>query len=175
MININKCIYLSQDPILCSLRLSWTLVRPVDSRFSLCVEFEFRVLIVNGIPDSLGWILDFKAQDSGFHQQRQSLAPVDIINTRERKQREQETQADPSVSNLSPRPCRYLLTVTRSSSQGSAEGRWERLERLATFDSLWVQRLLKARSRMESRTVVCYLDAIWRRLEPLERIYGRFP
>ena len=28
---------------------------------------------------------------------------------------------------------------------------------------------------MESITVVCYLDGIWRRLELLERIYGRFP
>ena len=28
---------------------------------------------------------------------------------------------------------------------------------------------------MESRTIVCYLGGIWRRLEPLERIYGRFP
>ena len=27
---------------------------------------------------------------------------------------------------------------------------------------------------MESRTIVCYLGGIWRRLEPLERIYGRF-
>ena len=78
-----------------SLRLSWTHVRPVDSGFSLCVEFGFRILIVNGIPDSSGWILDFKAQDSGFHQQRQSLFPVDIINTRERKQREQETVSHP--------------------------------------------------------------------------------
>ena len=29
--------------------------------------------------------------------------------------------------------------------------------------------------RMENRTIVCYLGRIWRRLEPLERIYGRFP
>ena len=28
---------------------------------------------------------------------------------------------------------------------------------------------------MESRTIVCYLGGIWRRLEQLERIYGRFP
>ena len=41
--------------------------------------------------------------------------------------------------------------------------------------SLSVQRRLEARSRMESRTIVCYLGGIWRRLEPLERIYGRFP
>ena len=28
---------------------------------------------------------------------------------------------------------------------------------------------------METRTIVCYLDGIWRRLEQLERISGRFP
>ena len=82
----------------------------------------------------------------------------------------------PSVSNLSLRPCRYLSTVTRSSNQGSVDGfRRERLHRLATFDSLWVERRLKAKSRMERKTIVCYLGGIWRRLEPLERIYGRFP
>ena len=77
----------------------------------------------------------------------------------------------PSVSNLSLRPCRYLSTVTRSSNQGSVDGfRRKSLQRLATFDSLSVQRRLEARSQMESRTIVCYLDRIWRRLEPLERI-----
>ena len=82
----------------------------------------------------------------------------------------------PSVSNLSLRLCRYLSTVTQSSNQGSEDGfRQEMLHRLATFDSLSVQRRLKAKSRMESRTIVCYLGGIWRRLEPLERIYGRFP
>ena len=82
----------------------------------------------------------------------------------------------PSVNNLSLRPRRYLSTVTRSSNQGSVDGfRRERLHRLATFDSLSVQRRLKAKSRMKSRTIVCYLGGIWRRLEPLERIYGRFP
>ena len=45
----------------------------------------------------------------------------------------------------------------------------------ATFHSLSVQRHLEARSRMESRTIACYLVGIWRRLEPLERIQGRFP
>ena len=86
----------------------------------------------------------------------------------------------PSVgSNLSLGPCRYLSTVRRSSNQGSVDGsRRERLQRLTTFDSLSVQVLqkhLEARSRMESRTIACFLDGIWRRLEPLERIYGRFP
>ena len=72
----------------------------------------------------------------------------------------------PSVSNLSLTPCRYLSTVTRSSSQGSVDGfRRERLQRLATFASLSVQRRLEARSRMESRTIVSYLDGI----------YGLFP
>ena len=33
---------------------------------------------------------------------------------------------------------------------------------------------LEERSRKESRTIVCYLGGIWKRLEPLERIYGRF-
>ena len=47
--------------------------------------------------------------------------------------------------------------------------RWERLQRLGTFDSLSVK------MRLEARTSVCYLGRIWRRLEPLERIYVRFP
>ena len=34
---------------------------------------------------------------------------------------------------------------------------------------------LEAKSRMESRTTVFYLGGIWRQLEPLKRIYGRFP
>ena len=51
-----------------------------------------------------------------------------------------------SVSNLSLRPCRYLSTVTQSSSQGSVDGfSWERLQRFATFDSLSVQRRLEVR------------------------------
>ena len=45
----------------------------------------------------------------------------------------------------------------------------ERLQRLATFDSLSVK------MRLDARTTVCYLSGIWRQLEPLERIYGRFP
>ena len=70
----------------------------------------------------------------------------------------------------------YLSTVTRSSSRGSVDGFIrERLKRFATFDSLSVQRCLEARKRMERRTIVCYLGGIWRRLEQLERIYGRFP
>ena len=57
---------------------------------------------------------------------------------------------------LSLRPCRYLSTVTRSSNQGSVNGfRRERLKRLATFDSLSMQRRLEAKSRVESRTIVC--------------------
>ena len=52
----------------------------------------------------------------------------------------------PSVSNLSLRPCRYLSTVTRNSSQGSVDGfSRERLQRFATFDSLSVERRLEAR------------------------------
>ena len=84
----------------------------------------------------------------------------------------------PSVSNLSLRPCRYLSTVTQSSNQGSVDGfRRERLQRLATFDSLSVQRRLEAKSLYgkQNYTIVCYLGEIWRRLEPMERIYGRFP
>ena len=77
---------------------------------------------------------------------------------------------------LSLRPRRYLSTVTRSSHQDSVDGfRRERLQTLATFDSLSVQRRLEAKSRKESRTIVCYLGGIWRRLEPLERIYRHFP
>ena len=72
--------------------------------------------------------------------------------------------------------CRYLSTVTWSSNQGSVHGfRREKLQRLATFDSLSAQMRLAARSRKESRTNVCYLSGVWSRLEPLERIYGRFP
>ena len=64
----------------------------------------------------------------------------------------------------------------RSSNQGYVDGfRWEGLQTLATFDLLSVQMRLKERSRMERRTLVCYLGGIWRRLEPLERIYSCFP
>ena len=78
----------------------------------------------------------------------------------------------PSVSNLNL----STVWVTRSSGRGSVDGfSREGLQRLATFDSLSVQTRLEERSRMESRTIVCYLGGIWRRLEPLERIYGRFP
>ena len=80
----------------------------------------------------------------------------------------------PSVNNLSYlQPC----FLARSSNQGSVDGLrrdWV-LQRLATFDSLSVQMRLEERSRMESRTIVCYLGGIWRGLEPLERIYGSFP
>ena len=48
------------------------------------------------------------------------------------------------------------------------------LQRLATFNSLSVQMRFEERPRMEGRTIVCYLGGIWRRLEPLERNYGRF-
>ena len=52
----------------------------------------------------------------------------------------------PSVGNLSLRPRRFLSTVTQSLSQGSVDGfRRERLQRFTTFDSLSVQRRLKAR------------------------------
>ena len=64
----------------------------------------------------------------------------------------------------------------RSSNQHSVDGfRWEGLQTLATFDLLVLQMRLEERSRMESRTLVCYLGRIWRRLEPLERIYSCFP
>ena len=33
----------------------------------LSVELEIRILIVSGIPDSLSWIVDSNAQDSGFN------------------------------------------------------------------------------------------------------------
>ena len=75
----------------------------------------------------------------------------------------------PSVSNLSLRPCRYLSTVKRSSNQGFVDGfRRERLQRMATFHSLSVQRRLEAKSRMKSRTILCYLGRIWRRLETVD-------
>ena len=82
----------------------------------------------------------------------------------------------PSVSNLSLRPCRYLSAVTRSSSQGSVDRyKRERLQRFATFDSLLVQKRLVARMKITNGTGNYYLGGIWRRLEQLERIYGRFP
>ena len=82
----------------------------------------------------------------------------------------------PSVSNLSLRPCRYLSAVTRSSSQGSVDRyKRERLQRFATFDSLLVQKRLVARMKITNGTKNYYLGGIWRRLEQLERIYGRFP
>ena len=82
----------------------------------------------------------------------------------------------PSVSNLSLRPCRYLSAVTRSSSQGSVDRyKWERLQRFATFDLLLVQKRLVARMKITNGTENYYLGGIWRRLEQLERIYGRFP
>ena len=71
------------------------------------------------------------------------------------------------MSNLSLKLGRYLSTVTWSSNQGSVEGfRWEGLQRLVTFDLLSVQMRLEERSRMESRTIVCYLAEFggdWRR------------
>ena len=82
----------------------------------------------------------------------------------------------PSVSNLSLRPCRYLSAVTRSSSQGSVDRyKRERLQRFATFDSLLVQKRLVAGMKITNGTENYYLGGIWRRLEQLERIYGRFP
>ena len=78
----------------------------------------------------------------------------------------------PSVSNLNV----STVWLTRSSGRVSVDGfSREGLQRLATFDSLSVQMRLEERSRMESTTIVSYLGGIWRRLEPLERIYGRFP
>ena len=68
------------------------------------------------------------------------------------------------------------FTVTWSSNKGSVDCfRREKLKRLATFDSLSVQMRLAARSRIHSRTIVCYLGGVWRPLESLERIYGGFP
>ena len=64
---------------------------------------------------------------------------------------------NPSVSNLSFTLCRYLSMVTRSSSQGSVDDFRRRTLGARDFSS------------------VCFLGGIWRRLEPLERIYGRFP
>ena len=63
-----------------------------------------------------------------------------------------------------------IVWVTRSANKASAvDGfRREGLQKL-------VQMRLEERSRMESRSIKCYLGGIWRRLEPLERIYGRFP
>ena len=44
------------------------------------------------------------------------------------------------------------------------------LQRLATFNSLSVQMRLEERSRMESKTIVCYLGGIWGELD----LSGRF-
>ena len=90
-------------------------------------------------------------------------------------------------NRLSPTPGVSMQAVSLSFN-GNAEfkprfWRWlqtGKVAELATFDlfdSLLVKMRLESRSRMESgRTTVCYLGGIWRRLEPLERIYrGRFP
>ena len=43
----------------------------VESGFwTLSVEFRFRIPIVSLIPDSLSYIPDFNAHDSGFHMQK---------------------------------------------------------------------------------------------------------
>ena len=46
--------------------------RILDSRDpdSVAVELEFRIPVVSDIPDSLSWIPDSEAQDSGFHKQK---------------------------------------------------------------------------------------------------------
>ena len=81
-----------------------------------------------------------------------------------------------TCNTLEKGPCCYLSTVTWSSNKGSVDCfRREKLKRLATFDSLSVQMRLAARSRIHSRTIVCYLGGVWRPLESLERIYGGFP
>ena len=41
----------------------------VDSEFHL-LGLGFRISIVNRIPESLSWIVDSKARDSGFHYQK---------------------------------------------------------------------------------------------------------
>ena len=41
----------------------------VDSEFHV-LELGFRISIVNRIPDSLSWIADSKARNSGFHYQK---------------------------------------------------------------------------------------------------------
>ena len=53
-----------------SLRLSWTLVLPLDSGFSLCVDFGFQILIVNGF---LG--LNSRLQSPGFR-----IPPAETIS-----------------------------------------------------------------------------------------------
>ena len=37
-----------------------------DSKYTLSVKIEFQISVYSGIPDSLGWILHSKAEDSGF-------------------------------------------------------------------------------------------------------------
>ena len=67
-----------------------------------------------------------------------TLAHVDTIG--------KQLSPTPSVSNLSLRLRCYLSTVTRSSSRASVDGfNREGLQRLASFDSLSVQRRLEAR------------------------------
>ena len=71
--------------------------------------------------------------------------------------------------------CRYLSTVTWSSNQGSVHGfRREKLQRLATFDSLSAQMRLAARSRKESRTNVCYLSGVWSRWSEFTAVFLRW-
>ena len=51
------------------------------------------------------------------------------------------------------------------------KGYRDSVEGLATFDLLSVERRLKARSRMESRTIVCYLGEVHQSI--MERCHGR--
>ena len=66
------------------------------------------------------------------------------LTSRPEKENNGSKGLSPTPSNLSPRPCRYLSTVTRSSSRGSVDGfRRESFQRFATFNSLSVQRPLR--------------------------------
>ena len=77
----------------------------------------------------------------------------------------------PSQDYLSARFARrFCSPLSPNAELGPRLQNW-----LASYDFLSVQMRLAARSRMESRTIVCYLGGVWRRSEALGWIYGRFP
>ena len=105
----------------------WTKTRPIDSHLDRISLVNKRhglglKLLTLGVGDSLPLTSIPEKENNGS----KGLSPT------------------PSVSNLCPRPCRYLSTVTRSSSRGSVDGfRRESFQRFATFNSLSVQRPLR--------------------------------
>ena len=60
-------------------RWSWIMNATNWISDSLSVELGFRLPIISGIPDSLSWNPDSKAQDSGFHRQKSTKSGLPYI------------------------------------------------------------------------------------------------